>query len=57
MQEKMLFSLLKRWTVAGSILFSFSVDCRCFLRELSPVFKAILPVASTPWNASPGMGG
>ena len=57
MQKKMLFSLIKKWTVAGTILFSFSVDCRCFLRELSPVFRATLSVPSTPWNASPGMGG
>ena len=57
MQKKMLLSLLKKWTVAGTILFSFSVNCQCFLRELSQVFKAMLPVASTPWNASPGMSG
>lgn len=57
MRKKMLFSLLKKWTVTSTILFSFSVDCRCFLRELSLVFKAMLPVASKPWNASPGMGG
>ena len=39
------------WNVSG-ILSSFSVDYRCFLRRLTPVFRASSPVTSTPWKAS-----
>ena len=45
-------SLLKNWFATGTILSSFSVNCQCFLRGLSPVFRTMSPITSTPWKAS-----
>ena len=43
----------REFVVAVTILFSFSVDCWCFNSErILPVFRAMLPIASTPWEAS-----
>ena len=42
-------SVIKKWTVADTILSSFSLDCWCFLRRLSPVFGAMSPVT---WKAT-----
>ena len=41
-----------KWIVTISIISSFCIDCWCFLRRLSPVSKAMLPVTSTPWKPS-----
>ena len=38
--------------VTVTIFSSFSVDCQCFLRGLSPVFGAMSPVASTHCKTS-----
>ena len=46
------FHYLKNGIASVTILSSFSVDCQCFLRGLSPVFGAVSPVTSTPWKAS-----
>ena len=46
------FHYLKKWIVAVTILSSFSVDCWCFGKRLSPVFWAMSPVSSTPWKVS-----
>ena len=45
-------SLLKNWFATATILSSFSVNCQCFLRGLSPVFRTMSPITSTPWKAS-----
>lgn len=42
-------SVLKKWTLAVTILSSFSLDCWCFLRRLSPVFGTMSPVT---WKAT-----
>ena len=58
MEERLLFRCrnipkYKTWDVAFRIFSHFSVDCRCFLKRLSPGFWAMLPaVASTLWKAS-----
>ena len=41
-----------KWIVTISIISSFCIDCWCFLRRLSPVSKAMLPVTSTLWKPS-----
>ena len=50
--EQMSPSLLKNWFATATILSSFSVNCQCFLRGLSPVFGTMSPITSTPWKAS-----
>ena len=47
-----LLKLLKKRIVTVSILSSFSVFCQCYLRGLSPIFGAMLPVAFPSWKAS-----
>ena len=50
--EQMSPSLLKNWFATATILSSFSVNCQCFLRGLSPVFRTMSPITSTAWKAS-----
>ena len=50
--EQTSLSQLQKWIIAITIFSSFSVDCQCFLRGLSPVFRAMLPVASTHCKTS-----
>ena len=50
--EQMSLSQLQKWIVAVTIFSSFSVNCQCFLRGLSPVFRAMSSVASTLWKTS-----
>ena len=50
--EQTSLSQLQKWIIAVTIFSSFSVDCQCFLRGLSPVFRAMLPVASTHCKTS-----
>ena len=46
--DQMSLSLPKKWIVVVAIPSYSSVDCPCFLRELSPILGAMLPLASTP---------
>ena len=50
--EQTSLSQLQKWIIAVTIFSSFSVDCQCFLRGLSPVFGAMSPVASTHCKTS-----
>lgn len=50
--EQTSLSQLQKWIIAVTIFSSFSVDCQCFLRGLSPVFRAMSPVASTHCKTS-----
>lgn len=44
------FHYLKNGFLLSQFFPPFLVDCRWFLRGFSPVFGAMLPIASTPWN-------
>ena len=50
--EQTSLSQLQKWIIAVTIFSSFSVDCQCFLRGLSPVFRAMSPVTSTHCKTS-----
>ena len=50
--EQTSLSQLQKWIIAVTIFSSFSVDCQCFLRGLSPVFRPMSPVASTHCKTS-----
>ena len=50
--EQTSLSQLQKWIIAVTIFSSFSVDCQYFLRGLSPVFRAMSPVASTHCKTS-----